>query len=59
MAARAGIRPKDVIVSMGERPITDASDFRAALKEQDLKKGLRMQIKSEGTRRFVFLKSNR
>ena len=59
LAARAGIRPKDVIVSMGERSIKDASDFRAAVKEQDLKKGIRMQIKSEGTRRFVFLKSTR
>jgi hypothetical protein len=43
---------------VGSTPIADLPDFREAIKEEDLQRGIRMQVKREGVRRFVFLKSN-
>jgi serine protease Do len=57
LAARVGIGPGDVIVSVGGSAIADISDFRDAIKEEDLSRGIRMQVKREGVRRFVFLKT--
>jgi serine protease Do len=57
MAGRVGIRPGDVVVSVGSSSITDISDFRDAIKVEDLSNGIRMQVKREGARRFVFMKS--
>jgi len=56
LAARAGIRPGDLIVSVAGSKIADVSDFREAMKEQDVKRGIRMQVKREGMQRFVFIK---
>jgi serine protease Do len=57
LAARVGIRPGDVVVSVGSTNIADISDFRDAVKAEDLSQGIRMQVKREGVRRFVFLRS--
>lgn len=59
LAARVGIQPKDVIVSVGGEEIGNVTDFRDAMRDRDPKKGIRMQVKRDGVRRFVFIKSNR
>ena len=56
VAARAGIRSGDVIVTIGNSKISDVGDFREAMKQQDLDKGTRVQVNRQGARRFVFLK---
>jgi len=56
IAARAGIRIGDVICAVGDSQIADMADFRNATDEEDLKEGIRMQVKREGMRRFAFLK---
>lgn len=55
LAARAGIRPGDLIVAIGGQAVESVADFREAIQEQDLSKGLRMQVQRDGSRRFVFL----
>ena len=59
LAAEAGIRPEDVIVSVSGKPIRDIKDLREAMKEHDLTHGIRLQVKRDGTRRYVVLKSSR
>jgi serine protease Do len=58
LAERAALRRGDVIVSVGGKAVRDIADFRAAMEKADLKTGVRLQVKSQGARRFVFLKSN-
>jgi serine protease Do len=58
LADRAGIRVKDVIVSVGGDPITDLSSFHDAMAKQDLTQGVRLQVKTEGLKRFIFLKKS-
>lgn len=58
-AASAGIQPRDVIVSVSGNEVTDAAGFRKAIEASDLERGIRMQVLSDGVRRFVFIKSNR
>jgi serine protease Do len=55
-ADRAGIRAGDVIVSVGNKTITDTAGFQAAMRAHDLKQGVRLSIVSQGSRRFVFVK---
>ncbi|MBI3463789.1 MAG: DegQ family serine endoprotease [Planctomycetes bacterium] len=59
LAQRAGIRPKDIIAVVGNAPVHNVAEFRDAMKQQDIKRGIRLQLKSDGARRFVFLKSTR
>ncbi len=56
-AASAGLRPDDVIVSVNGEATPDAAALSGALKKHDLKAGVRMQIKSQGMSRFVFIKT--
>ncbi len=56
IAFRKGLRPSDVIVKVGDREVKNADDFRSAIKEADLKRGILLQVVSEGARRFVMLK---
>ncbi|MBN2130036.1 MAG: DegQ family serine endoprotease [Sedimentisphaerales bacterium] len=57
LAARVGIRSGDLIVAVGTTRINDLTDFREAMKEEDVKRGVRMQVKREGIQRFVFMKN--
>jgi len=57
LAARAMIRPEDVIVSVGGQQIKNVKDFEQALEEQDPQQGIRMQVVRDGFKRFVFLRS--
>ncbi|HID22446.1 MAG TPA: PDZ domain-containing protein, partial [Planctomycetaceae bacterium] len=57
LAAAAGLRPEDVIVSVNGQPVTDTRSFRDALAKANLRDGIRMQVKTQGFSRFVFLKA--
>lgn len=56
-ATRAGIRPGDVIVSVGDQPVMTVQEFRAAMEKQDLERGLRLRVKRDGAARVIFLRS--
>ncbi|MCS7238543.1 MAG: DegQ family serine endoprotease [Thermoguttaceae bacterium] len=55
LAAMAGIRPGDVIQAVGDRPVTNVSEFRAAIKDLG-GTGIRLQIRRGDTRLFIFLR---
>jgi serine protease Do len=57
LAARAGIRPGDMIVAIGDKAIESVNDFRDSMRDQDPSAGIRMQVQRDGSRRFVFLRS--
>jgi serine protease Do len=57
LAARAGVRPGDIIVSIAGKPIRSLSDFRETTENLDPRSGIRMQVMREGIRQFVFLRS--
>ena len=57
IAASVGLSPKDVIVTVNDEKITDAESFRQALTKYDIKEGLRLQVKTGGFSRFIFLKT--
>ncbi len=56
LAYKAGIQPRDLIVSINSEKITSLDKFYTVLDATDLKKGCRMVVKTEGMERFVFLK---
>jgi serine protease Do len=58
-SARGGIRPRDLIVDVNGKPVRGVKDFRDAMDKSDVARGLRLQLKREGNRLFVFLKSAR
>ena len=58
-AQRAGLQPKDIILSINGVNVSDASEFQKALGKADLEKGVRLQVRSEGKNRFVFLRRQR
>lgn len=58
LAAMAGIRPGDVIQAVGNKPVTNVSEFRAALSEAG-QQGVRLLIRRGDTRLFVFLRGRR
>ncbi|MFQ5413852.1 MAG: DegQ family serine endoprotease [Phycisphaerae bacterium] len=55
-AYRAGIRVRDVIVSVQDRPVEDVQGFRNVLRAYDLHEGVRLAVRTGTMRRFVFLK---
>lgn len=57
VAARAGLQPEQVILSINDREVTDARSFQELLKEHDLTRGLRLQVLDGAHRKFVFLKT--
>lgn len=57
VAARAGLQPEQVILSINDREVTDARSFQELLKEHDLARGLRLQVLDGAHRKFVFLKT--
>lgn len=57
LAARAGLRPKDVIVSLNGKSVGNLSDFDEIMKDHDLANGIRMQVLGESGRRYLFLRS--
>jgi len=59
IADRAGLRARDVIVSVQGHDIGDISDFRAAMSKSQLHKGVRLGVRTGPARRFVYLKGPR
>jgi len=57
VAARAGLRPKDIIVNLDGQAIRSVRDFRAAMDKADMAHGIRLQVMTDGVRRFIFLKN--
>ena len=56
LAAKAEIRPGDIIVSINGQEISTITQFKEALAKGDLKKGVRMVVESQGMERFAFLR---
>ncbi|MCU0875272.1 MAG: DegQ family serine endoprotease [Pirellulaceae bacterium] len=59
MAARTGLRPRDLVVDVDGTAVRNLRDFREAMAKADTAKGVRLQVMRDGSRRFVFLKSSR
>jgi serine protease Do len=57
LAAAAGIQAKDLIVNVQGKPVENVAQFREELARQDLKKGVRLLVRSGPAERFVFLRS--
>ena len=58
LAARAGIRPRDVILAVGNSRVRNVAAFNEAMSQHDLAEGVRILVNTEGFQRFVFLRSN-
>lgn len=56
-AAKRGLKAGVVITEVNGKPVSDLRDFSAALKGADLKKGVRLEIISDGFKKFEVLKS--
>jgi serine protease Do len=56
LAARGGLRPKDLVVDVNGAAVRTVRDFRDALDKNDAARGIRLQVKREGVRLFIFLK---
>ncbi len=59
IAARAGLRQRDLVMEVDGKPIRNIRDFREAMSKADTAKGVRLQVMRDGSRRFVFLKTSR
>jgi len=55
-AQARGIQPGDVITEINRKKVTNARQFRDALKSADKKKGMMLNLMSNGASRFVVLK---
>ena len=56
-AARAGLRPGDVLQEIGKDEVRNARQAADRLAAVDLAQGVRLRVIREGSGRFVFLKS--
>jgi serine protease Do len=57
-AAEKGLRPGDLITSVGGKDVTSASEAAKALSKADVKKGVRLYVTSREGSRFVFLQAS-
>jgi serine protease Do len=56
LAYRKGIQRGDVITEINGQPVAALADFRSAMKKADLKKGIIVNLISQGVSKFVILK---
>ena len=56
-AARAGLRPKDVILSVQDTPVSNVGQLQREFRTHDLKEGVRLTVRSGETQHFVLLRS--
>lgn len=56
LAAKADIRPGDIVVSINNKDVTNHAEFKEAISKGDLKKGIRVVVESQGMERFAFLR---
>jgi serine protease Do len=57
-AANAGLAEGDIITRVGDHDVQTQQDFAEALEDADLSKGVRLQIFSQGSSRFLILKNS-
>jgi Do/DeqQ family serine protease len=57
-AERKGIQPGDVITRVNRRPIATLKDFKDAIKDADLKKGVAISLVGEEGHRFEIIKDS-
>jgi S1-C subfamily serine protease len=57
LAEDAGLRPDDVIVGVQGAPIRDLETFRDTLRAHDLASGIRLEVLTNGARRYPFIQS--
>ena len=58
-AAKAGLRPGDVIVEVQNQEVDNLIELKKTLAKHDLTKGVRLTVRTQAGPRFVFLKTNR
>jgi S1-C subfamily serine protease len=58
LAAREGIRVKDVIVKINNTVIEDRSQFWQVIRQHDLQEGIRLVVQRQGRKLFVFLQED-
>lgn len=56
-AARAGLRPGDLITKVDKQPVTNAAEASEALGKADLAKGIRLYVTNREGSKFLFLRS--
>jgi S1-C subfamily serine protease len=56
-AAKAGIRVNDVVVAVQNQPVANVPEFHQAMVKHDLKKGIRLTVRTGSIQRFVFIRS--
>jgi serine protease Do len=54
--AAAGVKPGDIITEINRKSIVSPRDFREAMRAADARKGILVQLLSDGASRFVILK---
>jgi len=57
-AARAGLRPGDVLTHVWDQRVTSAEEARQTLARFDLTQGVRLAVRSGAAHRFVFLRAD-
>lgn len=58
IAERAGLQPKDIIVSVNTQRLEDVAEFETAMENADMSKGVRLVVENRGMERFVILRSD-
>ena len=58
VAMTKGIQSGDIITEIGQRPVATLKDYRAAIRDSDLKKGIMVTLVSQGVTRLVILKDS-
>jgi len=58
LAARKGLQAGDVITGINQHPVSTLKDYRSAVKDADVNKGVLVDFVREGVSRMVVLKDN-
>ena len=58
LAAKAGIHPGDLITEVNGKIVTTAEETHTAINSGDLKKGVRLYVRSRNTQRSILLQSD-
>jgi serine protease Do len=55
-AARAGVRPNDVILAVNRRRVQTMADYRKAMQQAEAGRGVLLRVKSDDLTRYVFVR---
>ena len=58
-AEQAGLRVRDIIVSVQGHPIHNVTEFREQMAQYDIKTGVRLGVVTDSVRHYVFLRSEK